>query len=79
MCIGLSVAGAFTPAMLERMARRPVVMALSNPVPEIMPDLAMRSRPDAVIATGRSDFPNQVTRGGVAYVLDVGGVTILRH
>jgi len=60
VCLGLSVAGAFTPAMLERMAERPVVMALSNPIPEIMPDLAMETRPDAVIATGRSDFPNQV-------------------
>ncbi len=58
--VGLSVAGAVTGAMLERMAPRPIVFALANPVPEIMPEEARAARPDAIVATGRSDFPNQV-------------------
>jgi len=58
--VGLSVAGAVTPAMLAGMAAKPIVFALANPTPEIMPDEARRARPDAIIATGRSDFPNQV-------------------
>ncbi|MGH7675568.1 MAG: phosphate acyltransferase, partial [Gemmatimonadales bacterium] len=58
--VGLSVGGIVTGEMLEAMAERPVVFALANPTPEIMPDEARRARPDAVIATGRSDFANQV-------------------
>ncbi len=58
--VGLSVGGIVTGAMLREMADRPIVFALANPTPEIMPDEARRARPDAVIATGRSDFPNQV-------------------
>jgi len=58
--VGLSVAGAVTPAMLAAMAPKPVIFALANPTPEIMPDEARKARPDAIIATGRSDFPNQV-------------------
>jgi malate dehydrogenase (oxaloacetate-decarboxylating)(NADP+) len=58
--VGLSVAGAITPAMLERMADQPVVFALANPVPEVMPDEVRAVRPDAIVATGRSDYPNQV-------------------
>src|SRR2546422_6617901 len=46
--------------MLKAMAERPIVFALANPTPEIMPDEARAARPDALIATGRSDFPNQV-------------------
>jgi malate dehydrogenase (oxaloacetate-decarboxylating)(NADP+) len=46
--------------MLQVMAKRPIVFALANPVPEIMPDEALAARPDAIVATGRSDFPNQV-------------------
>src|SRR5207247_512412 len=46
--------------MLKAMAKRPIVLALANPTPEIMPDEARAARPDALIATGRSDFPNQV-------------------
>src|SRR5207253_169412 len=46
--------------MLQAMAPRPIVFALANPTPEIMPAEARRARPDAIIATGRSDFPNQV-------------------
>lgn len=58
--LGLSVAGAIQPEWLKVMAPRPLILALANPVPEIMPDVARQARPDAVIATGRSDFPNQV-------------------
>ncbi|EXJ16683.1 NADP-dependent malic enzyme [Imhoffiella purpurea] len=58
--LGLSAAGVLKPEWLARMAERPIIMALANPVPEIMPDLAREARPDAIIATGRSDFPNQV-------------------
>lgn len=58
--LGLSVGGVLKPEMVERMAKDPLVLALANPVPEIMPDEAMAVRPDAIVATGRSDFPNQV-------------------
>jgi malate dehydrogenase (oxaloacetate-decarboxylating)(NADP+) len=58
--LGLSAAGVLKPDWLLRMAERPIVMALANPEPEIMPDLARAARPDAILATGRSDFPNQV-------------------
>ena len=58
--LGLSTAGVLTPEMVKTMADRPIIFALANPIPEIMPDLAKAARPDAIIATGRSDYPNQV-------------------
>ncbi|HEX9610685.1 MAG TPA: phosphate acetyltransferase [Gemmatimonadales bacterium] len=58
--VGLSVGGIVTGEMLAAMAKKPIVFALANPTPEIMPDEAKRARPDAVVATGRSDFANQV-------------------
>jgi len=58
--LGLSAAGALKPQWVEKMADRPIIFAMANPVPEIMPDEAKAVRPDAIIATGRSDFPNQV-------------------
>ncbi|HNC52453.1 MAG TPA: NADP-dependent malic enzyme [Accumulibacter sp.] len=58
--LGLSTAGVLAPEMLERMAERPIVFALANPTPEIMPEQAKEVRPDVIIATGRSDYPNQV-------------------
>ncbi|MBI1966386.1 MAG: NADP-dependent malic enzyme, partial [Gemmatimonadetes bacterium] len=58
--VGLSVGGVVSGEMLTGMADRPIVFALANPVPEIMPDETKRARPDAIVATGRSDFPNQV-------------------
>ncbi len=58
--IGLSAGGVLKPEMLKRMAANPLVMALANPTPEIMPELALETRPDAMICTGRSDYPNQV-------------------
>ncbi len=60
MFMGLSVAGVVTPAMLATMAPRPIIFALANPDPEIGYDEALAARPDALVATGRSDFPNQV-------------------
>ncbi len=79
--LGLSVAGILKPELLESMAKAPIIMALSNPIPEILPELALEVRPDAILATGRSDYPNQVNnvlcfpylfRGA----LDVGATTI---
>lgn len=79
--LGLSAAGVLKPYMVEKMAAKPIIMALANPNPEIMPDEAKAVRPDAMICTGRSDFPNQVNnvlcfpyifRGA----LDVGATTI---
>ena len=58
--VGLSVAGAVTGKMVKRMAAKPIIFALANPVPEILPGEVKAVRDDAVIATGRSDFPNQV-------------------
>ncbi|MDG5748286.1 NADP-dependent malic enzyme [Qipengyuania sp. XHP0207] len=58
--LGLSAAGALKPEWVEKMADRPIIFAMANPVPEIMPEDAKRVRPDAIIATGRSDYPNQV-------------------
>ncbi len=58
--LGVSVKGVLTEEMVRRMAARPLILALANPEPEIMPELAKSARPDAIIATGRSDFPNQV-------------------
>ncbi|MCJ2026745.1 NADP-dependent malic enzyme [Methylobacterium sp. J-067] len=58
--IGLSAGGVLKPEYLREMAEKPLIMALANPYPEIMPDLAEKERPDAMICTGRSDFPNQV-------------------
>ena len=79
--LGLSAAGALKPEMLKKMARNPLILALANPVPEIMPEVARELRPDAMVCTGRSDYTNQVNnvlcfpfifRGA----LDVGATTI---
>lgn len=58
--LGLSVAGILKPEYLKSMASAPFILALANPTPEILPELAYEIRPDATIATGRSDYPNQV-------------------
>ncbi len=58
--LGLSAPGVLKPEMAARMAEHPIIMALANPVPEIMPEEAKKVRPDAIICTGRSDYPNQV-------------------
>jgi malate dehydrogenase (oxaloacetate-decarboxylating)(NADP+) len=57
---GLSSANAVTPEMIRTMAPSPIIFAMANPDPEIAYDVALRERPDAIVATGRSDFPNQV-------------------
>ncbi len=58
--LGLSAPGVLTPAMVQQMAPNPIIFALANPTPEIMPEEARAAAPGAIIATGRSDFPNQV-------------------
>jgi malate dehydrogenase (oxaloacetate-decarboxylating)(NADP+) len=58
--LGLSAGGVLTPEMAKKMGERPLIMALANPTPEIEPGVAFAARPDALICTGRSDFPNQV-------------------
>ncbi len=79
--LGLSAPNVLKPEMLAKMAKQPLIMALANPIPEILPELAREARPDALICTGRSDYPNQVNnvlcfpfifRGA----LDVGATTI---
>jgi malate dehydrogenase (oxaloacetate-decarboxylating)(NADP+) len=58
--LGLSAAGALKPEWVARMAEQPIIFAMANPDPEITPDEAKAVRPDAIVATGRSDYPNQV-------------------
>ena len=60
MFLGLSAAGALKPEMVKHMAPSPIIFAMANPEPEIRPELAKAARPDAIVATGRSDYPNQV-------------------
>jgi malate dehydrogenase (oxaloacetate-decarboxylating)(NADP+) len=79
--LGVSMAGVLKPEMVQAMADKPLILALANPDPEIRPEAAKAMRPDSIIATGRSDYPNQVNnvlcfpfifRGA----LDVGATTI---
>ncbi|WP_326536337.1 NADP-dependent malic enzyme [Pseudorhodoferax sp.] len=79
--LGLSAGGVLKPEMVKAMARDPIILAMANPTPEILPEDALAVRPDAVLGTGRSDYPNQVNnvlcfpfifRGA----LDVGATTI---
>jgi len=58
--LGLSAGGVLTQAMVKKMADRPIILAMANPEPEIRPELAKEARPDCLIGTGRSDYPNQV-------------------
>jgi malate dehydrogenase (oxaloacetate-decarboxylating)(NADP+) len=58
--LGLSAGGVLKPEMVKTMAKTPLIFALANPEPEIRPDVAKAARPDAILATGRSDYPNQV-------------------
>ena len=81
MFLGLSTAGVLKEDMVKVMADKPIIFALSNPTPEIMPELAREVRPDAIIATGRSDYPNQVNNAlCFPYIfrgaLDVGATTV---
>ena len=79
--LGLSVKDAVTPEMVASMAAKPIILAMANPDPEIRPEAARAVRPDAIIATGRSDYPNQVNNVlGFPYIfrgaLDVRAHTI---
>ncbi|AUR52295.1 NADP-dependent malic enzyme [Aquella oligotrophica] len=79
--LGLSGPGTATQEMIKKMARDPLVFALANPTPEIMPELVREVRPDAIMATGRSDYPNQVNNAlCFPYIfrgaLDVGATAI---
>lgn len=79
--LGLSAAGVLKPEMVATMADRPIILALANPNPEILPEDAKRVRPDCIIATGRSDYPNQVNNAlCFPYIfrgaLDVGATVI---
>ena len=81
VAFGLSAAGAFTPDMVASMADDPIIFAMANPTPEISPEAARAVRSDAIIATGRSDYPNQVNNVlGFPYIfrgaLDVRATTI---
>jgi malate dehydrogenase (oxaloacetate-decarboxylating)(NADP+) len=81
VAFGLSVVGAFTPAMIASMADNPIIFAMANPDPEITPEEVARARSDAIMATGRSDYPNQVNNVlGFPYIfrgaLDVRATTI---
>ena len=58
--IGVSAAGAFTPECLAGLSADPIIFAMANPEPEVRPDVAKKLRPDCIIATGRSDYPNQI-------------------
>jgi malate dehydrogenase (oxaloacetate-decarboxylating)(NADP+) len=78
---GLSARGAFTPAMIKSMAKNPIIFAMANPDPEITPEEVSEIRIDAIMATGRSDYPNQVNNVlGFPYIfrgaLDVRATTI---
>jgi malate dehydrogenase (oxaloacetate-decarboxylating)(NADP+) len=82
--LGLSAGGVLTQDMVKRMGDKPLILALANPTPEILPEAALEVRPDAVLATGRTDYPNQVNnvlcfpfifRGA----LDAGATTVTRE
>ncbi|CAN5558350.1 NADP-dependent malic enzyme [soil metagenome] len=79
--LGLSIAGALTPAMVKSMAKNPIIFAMANPDPEISPEDVAKVRSDAIMATGRSDYPNQINNVlGFPYIfrgaLDVRARTI---
>ncbi|MFN8838929.1 MAG: NADP-dependent malic enzyme [Burkholderiales bacterium] len=82
--LGLSAGGVLGPEMVAKMAPRPLILALANPTPEILPERVREVRDDAIIATGRSDYPNQVNNVLVVPflfrgALDVGATTINRE
>jgi malate dehydrogenase (oxaloacetate-decarboxylating)(NADP+) len=79
--LGLSAGGVLKPEMVKKMGKSPLIFALANPTPEIMPDVAKAARTDAILATGRSDYPNQVNNAlCFPYIfrgaLDVGATSI---
>lgn len=81
--LGLSAGGVLKPEMVKKMGPKPLIFALANPTPEILPELAKAVRPDAILATGRTDYPNQVNNVLVfpflfRGALDVGATTITK-
>src|SRR3546814_12668145 len=81
VCMGLSAKGAFTRDMIRAMAPHPIIFAMANPDPEITPEEVAEIRDDAIVATGRSDYPNQINHVlGFPYIfrgaLDVRASTI---
>ncbi|WP_184058477.1 MULTISPECIES: NADP-dependent malic enzyme [unclassified Paraburkholderia] len=82
--LGLSAGGVLKQDMVKQMAARPLILALANPTPEILPELALEVRPDAVLCTGRTDYPNQVNNVLVfpflfRGALDAGATTVTRE
>ncbi|NYH23598.1 malate dehydrogenase (oxaloacetate-decarboxylating)(NADP+) [Paraburkholderia bryophila] len=82
--LGLSAGGVLKQDMVKQMADRPLILALANPTPEILPELALEVRPDAVLCTGRTDYPNQVNNVLVfpflfRGALDAGATTVTRE
>jgi malate dehydrogenase (oxaloacetate-decarboxylating)(NADP+) len=82
--LGLSAGGVLKQEMVKSMAAKPLILALANPTPEILPELALEVRPDAVLATGRTDYPNQVNNVLVfpflfRGALDVGATTVTKE
>ncbi|AXL51967.1 malic enzyme, NAD binding domain protein [Paraburkholderia caffeinilytica] len=82
--LGLSAGGVLKQDMVKQMADKPLILALANPTPEIMPELALEVRPDAVLCTGRTDYPNQVNNVLVfpflfRGALDAGATTVTRE
>ncbi|HEX7914013.1 MAG TPA: NADP-dependent malic enzyme [Paraburkholderia sp.] len=84
--LGLSAGGVLKVEMVKQMAARPLILALANPTPEILPELALEVRPDAILATGRADYPNQVNNVLVfpfpflfRGALDAGATTVARE
>ncbi|HEX7935877.1 MAG TPA: NADP-dependent malic enzyme [Paraburkholderia sp.] len=82
--LGLSAGGVLKQDMVKQMAERPLILALANPTPEILPELALEVRPDAVLCTGRTDYPNQVNNVLVfpflfRGALDAGATTVTRE
>ena len=82
--LGLSAGGVLKQDMVRQMAARPLILALANPTPEILPELALEVRPDAVLCTGRTDYPNQVNNVLVfpflfRGALDAGATTVTRE
>ncbi|SIT44354.1 NAD(P)-dependent malic enzyme; bifunctional: NADP-dependent malic oxidoreductase (N-terminal); phosphotransacetylase (C-terminal)) [Paraburkholderia ribeironis] len=82
--LGLSAGGVLKQEMVKQMAERPLILALANPTPEILPELALEVRPDAVLCTGRTDYPNQVNNVLVfpflfRGALDAGATTVTRE
>ena len=82
--LGLSAGGVLKQDMVKKMADKPLILALANPTPEILPELALEVRPDAVLCTGRTDYPNQVNNVLVfpflfRGALDAGATTVTRE